>query len=68
MEKKVEFQVEGMNCNSCVEKIKEGLDVEANVSLEHKTVSLVFDSDETSPMFLKKQIEGLGFKVSKMSL
>lgn len=69
MEKKIKFQVEGMSCNSCVSKIENGLEIDSvDISLEEKTVSVVFDSDETTPMNLKKQIEGLGFKVSKMSL
>ena len=71
MNKTFSFQVEGMNCNSCVNKIEKGLsdlskDVEVN--LDEKNVTVSFVSDRATPMQLKKQIEQIGFKVTKMSL
>jgi len=71
MNKTVNFQVEGMNCNSCVSKIENGLSdlsKEVKVSLEEKKVTVSFMSEEATPMQLKKQIEQTGFKVSKMTL
>jgi copper chaperone CopZ len=71
MDKTVNFQVEGMNCKSCVQKIESGLsDISKNVkvSLDEKSVVVSFQSEKSTPMQLKKQIEQIGFKVSKMSL
>ena len=71
MNKTVNFQVEGMNCNSCVSKIENGLSdlsKEVKVNLEEKNVTVSFVPEEATPMQLKKQIEQIGFKVSKMSL
>jgi len=71
MNKTVNFQLEGMNCNSCVQKIENGLSElskEVKVDLEEKKVTVSFTSEEATPMQLKKQIEQIGFKVSKMSL
>jgi len=71
MNKTVNFQVEGMNCNSCVQKIENGLSdlsKEVKVNLEEKNVTVSFLPEEATPMQLKKQIEHIGFKVSKMGL
>ena len=71
MNKTVNFQVEGMNCNYCVKKIEKGLSdlsKEVKVNLEEKNVTVSFTPDRATPMQLKKQIEQIGFKVTKMSI
>ena len=71
MNKTVNFQVEGMNCNSCISKIENALSdlsKEVKVNLEEKNVTVSFVPEEATPLQLKKQIEQIGFKVSKMSL
>lgn len=68
--KKVNFIVEGMKCGGCTSKIEktfstlEGIN-EVNISLESKIVSVQFEKPLTS-MALKKEIEALGFSVSKI--
>ncbi|RLA63390.1 MAG: copper chaperone [Epsilonproteobacteria bacterium] len=71
MNKTISFQVEGMNCNSCVSKIENvlsNLSKDVSVNLEEKKVTVSFLSEEATPMQLKKQIEQIGFKISKMTL
>ena len=72
MKKKLTFSVEGMKCGSCVKKIQDSFeeldfDVEASFSVEQKTVSLSFDSDDGESLEIKKQIESVGFQVTKIS-
>lgn len=68
--KKLNYQVDGMNCGSCVGKIEnhfknmDGID-SLTVSLENKNV-LIEGSDELSGMSLKKEFEELGFQVTGM--
>ena len=69
--KKVNFNVTGVKCGGCVSKIENGLKDEAGVlnlavNIEDQVVSLELE-DESKPMLFKKQIEELGFPVSKMS-
>jgi len=69
--KKVNFNVSGVKCGGCVSKITNGLKDEEgilniDVSIENQLVSLELD-DSSKPMLFKKQIEELGFAVSKMS-
>ena len=72
MKKKLIFSVEGMKCGSCVKKIQDSFeeldfDVEASFSVEEKTVSLSFDPDDGESLEIKKQIESVGFQVTKIS-
>lgn len=69
--KKVNFAVSGVKCGGCVSKIENGLKDESgvlglSVSIEDQLVSLELE-DNVKPMLFKKQIEELGFPVSKMS-
>ncbi len=69
--KKINFSVSGVKCGGCVSKLESGLKDESgiqniSVSIEDQIVSLELD-DGVKPMIFKKQIEELGFPVSKMS-
>jgi copper chaperone CopZ len=69
--KKVNFSVTGVKCGGCVSKIENGLKDEAGilniaVSVDNQLVTLELE-DSAKPMLFKKQIEELGFPVSKMA-
>lgn len=58
------LKVEGMKCEGCVKRINEGMKnagIEAQVSLEDKTVS--FEGDEQTKKKAIEEIEDLGFEV-----
>lgn len=68
--KSVLFNVEGMSCGGCANKIKNNLGENDQISnitvnLDEKTV-LVEGEESLSNMNLKKDIEGLGFSVTGM--
>lgn len=68
MEKKIKFLVQGMNCNSCVNKIESGLEaLNVEVSLEAGSVIVTFDSDKSHFKDHKDKLEELGFSVTSMS-
>lgn len=59
------FEV-SMNCHNCQDKIEKNTAWEKGVkdltvSLENKTVCIVYDTRKTSPDVLKKAIQELGF-------
>lgn len=65
------FEVEGMKCGSCSNKIEAGLkDIDGientEIELSDKTVKITA-SNSLSTMTIKKEIEELGFSVTKMS-
>ena len=71
MAKKVTFNVEGMHCQSCAQKITQSLEeleqkYELSIDVPARSVSVQFDPSESSAMLFKKQIEEAGFKVDKM--
>lgn len=62
------LQVEGMSCNHCkmtVEKAIKGLGGEAVVNLAEKTVTVSFDSANTSLEDIITELEDLGYDVVK---
>lgn len=66
--KTIKYNVEGMSCGGCGDKITNALKgsvVSTNISLEDKEV-LVECSDELSNMSIKSSIEDLGFTVIGM--
>ena len=72
MKKKLTFSIDGMNCGSCVKKIQESFeeldfDVEATFNIEEKFISLSYDTEDGESLEIKKQIEGAGFQVTKIS-
>ena len=72
-DKKVEFEVPNMNCSSCVEKIKSALlshnlGLNLDFDLDNKKVTIVYSSEKSKPLQLKKDIESSGFRVLKMEI
>ncbi|WP_127716813.1 heavy-metal-associated domain-containing protein [Halobacteriovorax sp. HLS] len=68
--KKIEFNVDGINCNSCVNKIKNHFADNnmiscVDVSIENKSVLIELD-DSISNMATKKELEDLGFSILSM--
>lgn len=58
------LNIEGMHCEGCVKRVKEGLanvGIQAEVSLEEKTVD--FEGDESLKAKVIEEIEDLGFEV-----
>ena len=64
---KIILNVEGMSCNHCVNAVKEALGElkvqEVDVSLQDKTVTVVYDNTQISAEKLKETIEDQGFEV-----
>lgn len=57
------LKVEGMHCNSCVERINKALDevkIKHQVSLENKTVSV--EGDEKTIKMAVEELDDLGFE------
>lgn len=65
---KLTLAVEGMSCENCVKSIETnvgamtGVDTVA-VSLEQKTVAIIFDASQTTQTTIADAIESLGFDV-----
>lgn len=62
------FNVEGMKCGGCKSKIVNKLESQVEtieVNLDDKTVKV--SSENLSGMTIKKEIEELGFVITKMS-
>ncbi|MDR1536737.1 MAG: copper ion binding protein [Clostridiales bacterium] len=67
MEKKV-LKVDGMTCPHCVKAIKTTISAlpgikKVDANLKKKSVSLVFDSTQSSLEKIKSEIAGLGYQV-----
>lgn len=65
------FNIEGINCGSCIKKIETNLSEMENLSevvasKDEQSVK-VTGSDELSAMSVKAKLEELGFPVVKMS-
>ncbi len=66
--KTVKFKVNGMHCNGCANKIKNGisslsLENQTDVNVESGEVKVIFDSRQVSLVDLKTIISQAGFSV-----
>lgn len=64
----MKFQVEGMSCGNCVKSIESNVGAMAGVSsvtvsLQEKTVDVVFDEATVSQQQIAETIDSLGFDV-----
>jgi copper chaperone len=64
----VVISVEGMTCGGCVASVSQALKrtpgvEQANVSLEGKLASVVYDPSKTNPDELKKAVRDAGYAV-----
>lgn len=68
MPKSSRFQIEGMRCEHCSQRIKSLLEARpgvqlADVSLENKEARVLYDNTAVSEQNLKKIIEEAGYNV-----
>ncbi len=73
LDRHVEFYLEGIKCQKCVDKIAASLEkdkVEFNLTadLNVGTIQINFNKAQTSTLRLKSQIRELGFHVKKIEL
>ena len=69
--KNLKFDVEGINCGSCVNKIESNLSTMESIQVvkaDKETQSVAVEgADDLSAMKVKSKLEELGFNVVKMA-
>ncbi|MFN8369166.1 MAG: hypothetical protein U0T83_00920 [Bacteriovoracaceae bacterium] len=73
LDRHVEFYLEGIKCQKCVDKIAASLEkdrVEFNITADINvdSIKINFNKAQTSTLRLKDQIRELGFLVKKIEL
>jgi copper chaperone CopZ len=71
MKKIINLTVEGMNCKSCISKIKDSLEeldcsFESSFNLDQKTISITFSPEDANNLDFKNKIEEVGYRVTKI--
>ena len=71
MKKMINLTIEGMNCNSCISKIKNSLEelgcsFESSFDLENKMISITFNPEDANNLDFKNKIEEVGYRVTKI--
>lgn len=64
MEKKIDLQIEGMSCSHCVNSVSRLLSgngiIHAEVSLEKKLASIIFDDEKTDQEKITEMVNNSG--------
>ena len=72
-EKKVKFKVNGMHCEGCANKIKNGLvslesECKTDIEVSNGIVNVTFNSNKTNVADIKNKILSVGFQVESVEL